>query len=58
MSTVKRQLGGDLLNVHGQAATRGDLYRQQLGGDLLNVHGETGNIGGYSLKVHSKVDKM
>ena len=31
MSMVRQQLGGDLLNVHGQAATRRDL---------LNVHGQ------------------
>ena len=42
---VRQQLGGDLLNVHGQAATIGGDLRPRsvsnyIGGDLLNVHGQ------------------
>ena len=46
MSTVRQQLGGDLLNVHSQAAT--------IGGDLLSVHGQVATRRDL-LNVHSQV---
>ena len=59
MSTMRQQLGGDLLNVygetanrrnHGETGTTGDLLNAPslaLGGDLLNVHGPVATRRGF-----------
>ena len=47
MSTVRQQLGGDLLNAHGQVAT--------IGGDLLNVHGQAA-VGGNLLNANGQAE--